>query len=554
MPRESVRLRNKSTTNSQERRNSVGDITDYFQTQISQMAHQNKKPNPNFKQAIKEKNKELREIKDNIKAMIENDNLPNKEGANANGADQSDSMQDKHADQSAEIAINPSPLNEGDLEERTFSSRTTQTSEDEILKALAELAQKYDKLDKDIHDPKNGVVNQLASTQGKVADLYTDIHGAVGGLKVRMDKVTISAEQNSNKISQMENNQARMSALLDENKRLVQELKTMQGLVHKVQQQANMASNQILDLTKRGMEQNLIVHGIDDTLEKEDPKRETPMFTFRERPKHAVLQFLKDILNIDIGLEDIWKAHRMGPSSKDKVRPMVIKVSYGAKELIMEHVSKLKGKTNPKTKQVLFISEQIPEGVTENKKQTASRLKTLKDNNDKKPVAERNKLQVIGDKILVDGVVDEPEVVTPLPSQLFPSIEKQKRIDAIQAKMIETEPLFERNSEFKAISLRVHSIEEVNLAYIAVAQRYPISDHISVGYALREGHQVKSGFCDDREYGAGTKIKNIIFDQKSKNTAVFVLRKYGGVHLGFNRFQIIESATKEAIRMLNASP
>lgn len=538
-------------SDSRERRSSVGEITDYFQAQITQMAPQTKKPSAKqTKEDEKKRKLELKEAKENIIAMIKADNLPNKESVNANGADQSVSENDNHASmQDTQECTQTEQL----AEEQNCSQNNacTQTSEDEILKALKELADKYNKIDHDINDPKDGLSYQLAATQSRVSDLNSDINGAVSGLKVKMQQVTDKAESNASKIQQMENNQARMSALLDENKRLVQELKTMQGLVQKVQQQANISTHQILDLTKRGMEQNLILHGVDDTLEKEDSRREEPMFTFRERPKHAVIDFLKRNLQVDLPVSDIWKAHRMGPMIKDKVRPMVIKVAYDAKELIMEHVSKLKGKTNAETNQKLFIGEQIPEGSVEMKKQTTARLKVLKDANEKKAFSERSKLQVIGDKILIDGKVEEPEVSTPLPSQLFLDVDTQKTVDTLQSKMYETQTITERNSEFKAISIRVHSIEEVNQAYIAVAQRYPASDHIAMGYALREDKQIKSGSCDDREYGAGAKIRNTIFEMKSRNTAVFVMRKYGGVHLGFNRFQIIEKVAREAITLLN---
>lgn len=125
------------------------------------------------------------------------------------------------------------------------------------------------------------------------------------------------------------------------------------------------------------MEQNLILHGVDDSIEANDPKSETPMFSFKERVKYSVIEFLKNTMKLDISIEDIWKAHCLGPHKTDKVRPIVTKVSYSAKELIMEHITKLKGLSNPKTKQIYFISEQIPEGVTERKKQLAVRAKNL---------------------------------------------------------------------------------------------------------------------------------------------------------------------------------
>lgn len=138
----------------------------------------------------------------------------------------------------------------------------------------------------------------------------------------------------------------------------------------------------------------------------------------------------------------------------------------------------------------------------------------------------------------------------PQPSQLFLSAERQKTVDQLQAKFIEMDLKTVRNSEFRALAVKVHSIEETQLAYIAAAQRYPSVDHISMAYALRENSIVKTGFCDDREYGAGTKLRKMLFDQKAKNTAIFVMRKYRGIHLGFNRFEVIESIGKEAVAAL----
>lgn len=150
--------------------------------------------------------------------------------------------------------------------------------------------------------------------------------------------------------------------------------------------------------------------------------------------------------------------------------------------------------------------------------------------------------------------MDLPEVSVPEPAQLFLDANTQKDIDAIQAKLIETEPRFEKNSEFKAIAYRGHSVSEVQQAYIAVAQRYSAADHIIMAYALRdkEDNKIKNGFCDDREYGAGARIRKKIFELKSRNTVVFVLRKYGGVHLGFGRFAIIEQMATDAINLLNS--
>lgn len=298
------------------------------------------------------------------------------------------------------------------------------------------------------------------------------------------------------------------------------------------------------------MEQNLIIHGVDDSIEVEDPKAETPMYAPKERCKHDVLLFFKDIMGVDISPEDVWKAHRTGQYKTGKVKPVIVKLSYPAKDLVMEHMSTLKGKKNPNTQQVYFISEQLPEGVIETRKQIASRIKKLKEINEAKPKENRSKIQVQNDQIIVDGELQMLPVQPPKPSELFPDTETQRQIDEIQEYMVETERFTVRSSEFTALAVKVHSLEQVNQAYIAAAQRYPSADHIMAAYAFKKDGKLYQGACDDKEFGAGQRIKNILFEHQAKNTALFVLRKYGGIHLGFGRFQAIEQVAKDALRLL----
>lgn len=521
------------------------------------------------KEKDKEREKELKTARENIKAFINKLDTTNANGGedlSAISADESvnhetpiiDHVETLPNETNTPINGDDNPQgivdqNEEDNtkdKENTNNSKATQTSEDEILKAIHELASKYQTVEDTLNHPKNGLTTQLSKTNATVETLYSEIFGAVSGIKVQLQKISQTADNNTAKINQMEESQKRMAALLEENKRIVQELKTMQGLVQKVTQKSEINANQLLDLTRRGMEQNLIIHGVDDSIEANDAKEETPMYTYKERPKYSALEFFRKELDLDLAIKDIWKAHRVGPYKKDKVRPLIVKISYAAKDLIMEHLPKLKGRSNPMTNQKFFVSEQIPEAIVEMKKQTTARLKPLKEANDKKSKENKDTIQLVGDKILVNGQVQIPEVVTPTPAQLFLNTVEQKEVDMMQNKFVETDVEYLKNSEFSAMAVKVHSILEVNRAYVAAMQRYPATDHIMLGYALKENGNLKMGSADDREFGAGTKIKDRIFHKKARNTAVFVFRKFGGVHLGFQRFAVIEKVADLAIDLL----
>lgn len=543
--------RTRQQSASLERRNSVSEITDYFQTKANNTPMSRK---ASGKTKDKEREKELKETRENIKALIKGIDSPTPikdNSENTNGGDQAnagavnrDSNENVHDDESHDKS------NAREKETKEINSIATQTSEDEMLSAIKELALKYKKMEDTIEDPKNGLSVQLAKTQNTVTQLYTDINGAVSGLKVQMERVTKIADENTKKIDSMESGQRKMMALLEENKRIVQELKVMQGLVQKVSQQTVTNSDQLLDLTRRGMEQNLIIHGADNSIEIEDGKRETPMFTFKERCFHSALKFFKEVMNLDLDIGDIWKAHRTGQYKADKMRPLIIKVSYQAKDLIMENISCLKDKCNPVTKQKYFVGEQIPEGISEVRKQISGRIKVLRDQNDKKPREEKDKIQVVNNCILINDKIQQPEITPPRPSELFLDTDTQSQVDQLQAELVETEPEILRNSEFIGLAAKADSVDKVRKFYTAVYQRYPSADHAIMAYALREGTQVKSGSCDDREFGAGNRLKKLIFETRSRDTVLFVLRKYGGVHLGFQRFAAIENVAKAALALL----
>lgn len=336
------------------RRNSVGEIAEYFETKMPKGAR--KASGRMTREKEKEKEKELKEARDSIEHYIQTGEL----GRNPINGNPIENANHDNCNQRS---------NEEEPAQVSKTSIATQTTEDDLLSAIKELADKYQKMEKTIEDPKIGLSANLAKMQDKVQDLHTDIHGAVSGLIVSVKKVTDTAMDNSTKISKIKDSQTRMAALLDENKRLVHELKIMQGLVQKVAQQTGQNNHQLLDLTKRGMEQNLIIHGVDDSIESQDPLLETPMFSsVKERCKHCALKFFQDVMDLDIQIEDIWKAHRTGAYKNGKVRPLIVKVSYTAKDLIMENLIKLKNKSNIVTKQVFFINEQILEGITEMRK------------------------------------------------------------------------------------------------------------------------------------------------------------------------------------------
>lgn len=408
----------------------------------------------------------------------------------------------------------------------------------ELLEAVKELTVKYNALDNLLNHPKQGIGSKIVGLTLRGDNLYTDIHGAASGVLVELAKLKQEVENNKKVMEHFEAAQTRMTAMIAENKRLTQDLLTTQGLLQRYSQKITVLEGKVLDLTKRGMEQNLVFHAVE---EQPDPKAENCVQT--------IIEFTKEYLQVEIEEDDVWKAYRMGIIRRNRARPLFAKLSYQARDKIMEKVGLLKEKRNTHG-QVRFISEQIPDGILETKKAVSKRASRLKEIENKKEKEQRRDIKVVGDKVLVAGELDKPDVTTPQPYELFPSAEEQSKIKAINGQIKEAHPGYVKNSSFIGLAVSVKSVQETNLAYKAVMQRFPFMDHVVMAYRLKEEDEFKFGSCDDTEYGGGECLARFLYKHKFRDTAVFVVRRYGGLHLGYDRFKALEDAAIEAMKLL----
>lgn len=564
----------------------VGDIAEVFKRQMATTPNMGKSTMPERKQSERIKaNKELKESKKIEKegektspSSQEEDNLVSEEEIEVENAidnhDNVDNSQNEteisrnenqllNDEEGSEESLNVSQENKRDNEfdknkgnkqsneneegaadqsKHVYAQKSANAENAELRRVLNEINGKLDKMDKALFDPKNGVEVLLAKTISKVSDIHSEIHGAVSGIKVRLQKVEEESSTNHSKMEKLETSMARLSKLLDENKRITQQLTLMQGMIQKFSQHGATTSAKITDLTKRGMEQNIIIYGINESSDKT-----------KENCRKSIIEFLQEHLEIEVEEPDIWKAHRLGYKKENFVRPMVTKLAYHTKEKVMQNLGKLKGKVNQINSKPLFISEQVPEAVTEARKQVSARLPAITRANEELPVAERKQIFVHNDKIVVDGKVVEPDIITPQPSELFLDAVLQKKVDEINQNFVMSDGVQVKNSEFIALAMKVDSTDTAKLAYKAAIQRFPAMDHVMAAYAFKENGTVKMGHCDDGEYGGGMVIRRSMAELKAKDTMVFVVRRFGGLHLGIDRFKAIETTSKQALRMLKQS-
>lgn len=159
-PKEGVKTRNKS--NSTERRNSVSEITGYFQSQMATTSSKNPKTNK-----TKDKTKEINEVKETKDSKDDKNTSENNREENAEKTSAlEESKCDNHDNCNCNQRANKYLINEEQKQAQT-AKMATQTAEDLTLKAVNELQKQVRKIDDCIYDPKTALINNSQKHQTK---------------------------------------------------------------------------------------------------------------------------------------------------------------------------------------------------------------------------------------------------------------------------------------------------------------------------------------------------------------------------------------------------
>ena len=98
--------------------------------------------------------------------------------------------------------------------------------------------------------------------------------------------------------------------------------------------------------------------------------------------------------------------------------------------------------------------------------------------------------------------------------------------------------------------LKLQSLTEVKRSYVKMRQLHPSATHIVGAYSIKNN----DGYQDDREYGAGYRILNVINNNAYGNIAVFVVRYHGGHNIGPKRHLLMEKVTVDALARTKSKP
>ncbi len=412
----------------------------------------------------------------------------------------------------------------------TLLDRSNDSLEIENDLAASQASQeKFDKLQDDV---TAGIAEGKSSAEilmpflfdmnEQLARLNRNVNDSRFGLKSRIKTVIGDTEDNTDRIIQLE----------QENKLLRDNQQIMIGLMQRQSETIDRMKSKIEDLIKRSMQDNIVIHNHEYTLQDGQP-------TWDLRP--VVLDFLKSKLNMDPDEREIFVAHKLGENS------IVARVYPGLKNDVFQNVDQLKGVKNSQNKSV-YITDQQPEAPRARRMYAKELEKELTASysgvTGKKP-----KIQVKKDTVFVNN---EPQKNThcpaPKPIDVL-DIEPDEREKIDNVNLTEVEIKAEKGSTFRGLCTKASNRPEVRRAYKKARMMYPAATHIMCGYAIKTSKdKLEYGRDDDGEWGGSHRIVEAIKAKNLSNIVVFVIRQFGGQHLGAKRFDCIKSCAEKVIK------
>ncbi len=377
-----------------------------------------------------------------------------------------------------------------------------------VLVSLQSLHKKFDgqlaQLEKDIHHPKDGLVEMLAMTSAETEDN------------------TANVSDISSRVSNLEKQMLLMSELLTKKDKEIYTLKS-----------------EITDMRGRSMRDNIVITGIE---EKEGEN-------IRAVVNDLLTRIEVDRTKGNSGHINFDRIHRFGTRLSNGTRPIVAKLhDHQDKGTILDNANKLK--KDPEAEDdgtpPVFINAQYPEEIAEKRRQIFAKVRA----NKRLPQHQQAKMNVSFDKLFINGELDKPAVSRPSPSDIIaPDQDELNKMEKLP--VVTGEGQHERGNSFWGYAVKVKSLAETRRAYKKILRlpRNASASHVMCGYRLESNAE---GSYDDCEWGGGGKILRSLQYNKKQDVAVFVVRHHAtaNYHLGPKRFQLINAAANSALERL----
>lgn len=317
---------------------------------------------------------------------------------------------------------------------------------------------------------------------------------------------------------------------------LKQKLDILSNVVIRLEERFKETSDKLIDMQSRSMRKNLIISGLDE------PANET-----NDQLMADVQSFIRDKLKVEQQVP-LKIVHRLNYTDGSDMRPVVLKLSnFEQKAILLSHGPNLKGLTNQKNKH-FYLNEQLPDRYAEDRRYAQHWIKQ----NKAKPANEQLQMKIHKNKLRVNNEPYKRKVSPPSAAEIL-RLDPTEIVTTQRAPTVYGDSDMNQGSEFISYAANVNSVEEVRVAYRKLRVKYPDASHIVSAYRLDPPNgPFNQEACDDGEHGGGRCLLSLLETMNVLNTAVLVIRFYGGKHIGSARFDIIRRLGLVALQKTGA--
>lgn len=363
-----------------------------------------------------------------------------------------------------------------------------------------------------------GMINKLQDSVDGVMNKLSDQESAATTVKQSIAEVREDCSKNSSDIKSLEQE-------LQETKG---QLKLVQSIVIRQDEQIGFLRSRIVEMQQREMGGNIVISGIPETKNEKS------------------LQSFNTFIQEELELQELIPANRAFRVGAGSSRPLIVELRHPeSKRKIFGNASRLKGKVNSKGKPY-FIADHLPEELNENRRH----VNELFAENKKKPEDKKQDMSLKRGRLMIGDQVYEKMVRAPSASEILsPSAPLIETID--QLDIIKGDDGIRGKSRFISYAVAIQDVADVNAAYLKLKMEFTQATHITCAFRLPgvKTHE-NQDYCDDGEWGCGRTLLKVLKKEQILNIAVFLIRFYGGSHIGPARFDIFREFAREAIKQL----
>lgn len=413
------------------------------------------------------------------------------------------------------------------------SSSTSEQTKTNVLESVGEE-------DSSFQDGSDSEVDMALCNEGKgckgyskLVSLITKLQTSVDGFVNEMSRqrlVNADFEEDIKRIEDdVQDHSSEIDSIYKELEQNRHQLKTVTNIVIRQDQQIAILNRKIAEMQQREMNPNIIISGI------------------LEKPSENPIQLFNAFVMDKLEIQELIPANQAFRLGNGKNRPLIVELRdpQTFKRKLFASATKLKGKKNQNGKPY-FLADHLPEVMHENRR----RINEIVAENKKKPADKQFNMELKRGVLSIDGVQYEKEIETPTALDLLKPSEEVRKL-ACEIDLVRGTTKTRNKSKFCAFAAAVSNFKDIQAAYLKVKMKFADATHVACVYRLPGNETfILQDYVDDSEYGAGRTLLRVLKDEQYLNMAIFMVRYYGGKHIGTARFDIFREVASTAVKAL----